>query len=340
MIDQQLIESAQVERHKVKLLLLGAGESGKSTIFKQMQLLYGTGFAQEDLVEMIPVIHSGMIATVKTLLEGVDQFGLRGTFSAPQVDAAEAFKMIDEDSLIAASDKEHMKTLWASTTVQAAWDRRAQLQVIEANGAYLDKIDEIVDPGYVPSIKDYLHTRVRTTGIVERQYAIEGVDFLIVDVGGQRNERKKWIHCFDQVSAVIFVAAISEFDQVLFEDYSQNRMVEALTLFEEVCRIDVFQGKPILLFLNKSDLFREKIQRVNIRDVADFSDYAGPDHDANAGIQFFLHKFAEKDHVRHHNGVRDIYHHVTTATDTSNIEFVLNACTDIILGRNLEINGF
>jgi hypothetical protein len=46
-----------------------------------------------------------------------------------------------------------------------------------------------------------------------------GVDFLQFRgvsalQGGQRNERRKWIHCFENVTAVIFVAALSEYDQV------------------------------------------------------------------------------------------------------------------------------
>jgi hypothetical protein len=54
------------------------------------------------------------------------------------------------------------------------------------------------------------------------------------DVGGQRNERKKWIHCFDDVTAVIFVASLSEYDQVLYEDNTVNRMDEAVTLFADI----------------------------------------------------------------------------------------------------------
>ena len=44
------------------------------------------------------------------------------------------------------------------------------------------------------------------------------------DVGGQRSQRKKWIHCFDDVDCVLFVVALSEYDQVLSEDSSVNRM--------------------------------------------------------------------------------------------------------------------
>merc|ERR1712100_830153 len=71
-------------------------------------------------------------------------------------------------------------------------------------------------------------------GIVEEAYNIDGVEFRMYDVGGQRNERKKWIHCFDNVTAVIFVGAISEYDQVLYEDKTQNRLIEAVDLFEEI----------------------------------------------------------------------------------------------------------
>lgn len=38
------------------------------------------------------------------------------------------------------------------------------------------------------------------------------------DVGGQRSERKKWIHCFEGVTAIIFIVAMSEYDLTLAED--------------------------------------------------------------------------------------------------------------------------
>ena len=50
-------------------------------------------------------------------------------------------------------------------------------------------------------------------------------------LGGQRSERKKWIHCFDNVTAVLFVVSMSEYDQVLAEDHRVNRMAESLKLF-------------------------------------------------------------------------------------------------------------
>lgn len=43
-------------------------------------------------------------------------------------------------------------------------------------------------------------------------------DFRMFDVGGQRSERKKWIHCFEGVTAIIFIVAMSEYDLTLIED--------------------------------------------------------------------------------------------------------------------------
>ena len=93
---------------------------------------------------------------------------------------------------------------------------------------------------------------------MEEHFLIDDVQFVMFDVGGQRNERKKWIHCFEGVTAVIFVAAISEYDQVLFEDKSQNRMIEAIALFREVCNLKWFRKTAMILFLNKRDLFEAK----------------------------------------------------------------------------------
>ena len=87
----------------------------------------------------------------------------------------------------------------------------------------------------MPTEQDVLRSRVRTTGIVQSDFVIKSMKFAMFDVGGQRNERRKWIHAFDNVNAVVFVAALSEYDQVLYEDESQNRMDEALSLFDQIC---------------------------------------------------------------------------------------------------------
>eukprot|EP00555_Chaetoceros_dichaeta_P001104 CAMPEP_0198279306 /NCGR_PEP_ID=MMETSP1447-20131203/66854_1 /TAXON_ID=420782 /ORGANISM="Chaetoceros dichaeta, Strain CCMP1751" /LENGTH=203 /DNA_ID=CAMNT_0043974467 /DNA_START=87 /DNA_END=698 /DNA_ORIENTATION=+ len=199
---------------------------------------------------------------------------------------------------------------------------------------------------YIATQQDMLLARVRTSGIVTEKYVIDTKNFEMYDVGGQRNERKKWIHCFDDVTAVIFVAAISEFDQVLFEDSSTNRMVEAanrmveaVELFNEICSNRHFQNSSMILFLNKKDLFEEKVENVHIADTEAFKDFSTPfgaDDYYDKGVEYFLNKFL----LANTNSDRQIYNHVTCATDSRNVEVVFNACKDIILRGNMDSAGF
>ena len=93
------------------------------------------------------------------------------------------------------------------------------------------------------------------------------------DVGGQRSERKKWIHCFEAVTCIIFCVALSEYDQVLLEVNSVNRMEESLTLFGSIVNSSWFTRTSIVLFLNKIDIFKKKIMTVPLSKY--YPDYEG-----------------------------------------------------------------
>ncbi|KAJ5068439.1 guanine nucleotide-binding protein alpha-4 subunit-related [Anaeramoeba ignava] len=143
-------------------------------------------------------------------------------------------------------------------------------------------------------------------------------------VGGQRNERKKWIHCFQNVTSVIFCVGASEYDQGLYEDQSENRMTEALVLFTEICNSHWFQHTEMILFFNKDDLFREKINKVSLKTC--FPDYEGG-LDYEEAKDFLTKKFRDVNE----NQTKQIYVHFTTATNTENIQFVFSDIKEILL---------
>jgi guanine nucleotide-binding protein G(o) subunit alpha len=176
-----------------------------------------------------------------------------------------------------------MKKLWNDHGVQQCFNRSNEYQLNDSAKYFLDKLDEIGSPSYLPSTQDILRTRVKTTGIVEINFTFKDLNFRVFDVGGQRSERKKWIHCFEDVTAIIFIVALSEYDQVniiliffliifllifekvLVEDETTNRMHESLRLFDSICNNKWFVNTSIILFLNKKDLFAEKITRSSLR---------------------------------------------------------------------------
>jgi len=224
----------------------------------------------------------------------------------------------------------HLKQLWADPGIRLAYDNRSKFQLLDSAEYFFERLDDIAMPDYIPSEQDVLRSRVRTTGIIENDFEIQGNKFKMVDVGGQRSERKKWIHCFEGVTAVIFVGVLSEYDLTLFEDNTVNRMVETLVLFEEICNSRWFSKTAIILFLNKRDVFELKIRRVPLNVCPVFASYTGP-NTYEAGCRLIEQTFQDKN--KHQENI--IYTHITCATDTSNITAVFDAVKDIVIRRSL-----
>jgi hypothetical protein len=127
-----------------------------------------------------------------------------------------------------------ISALWDSKPVQAVWARRAEFWVLDSADYYMRHVRRFADEAFSPTEEDLIMARAITTGIVETSYRDAGVDVTLVDVGGQRSERRKWIRCFDGVDALVFVSALTEYSQVLYEDAGKNRMRESLELFAEM----------------------------------------------------------------------------------------------------------
>jgi len=314
-----------------KLLLLGAGESGKSTLFKQMIQIYGKGFPEMERKTFISVIHNNIISSMKTLCQQSQSFG-----PVESAAATEAKRYVDSelkgDEEIDEKLGQILQTLWSDRGIQKTYEMRSRYQLTDSAKYFFDKLDEVSKKSYIPNEQDILRCRVRTTGILENEFTIDGNQFKMFDVGGQRNERKKWIHCFEGVTAVRFVAAISEYDQLLYEDDKTNRMVEALNLFEEICNSRWFRDTSMILFLNKRDIFQEKITRVALSNY--FPEYTGGDN-FQAAATFLRMQFE----ARNRNKDKRIYTHITCATDTGNIQAVFNAVKDIIIKKSLAAAG-
>jgi guanine nucleotide-binding protein G(i) subunit alpha len=190
--------------------------------------------------------------------------------------------------------------------------------------SYFDSIERIAQSDYLPTDQDVLRSRVKTTGITETTFIIGDLTYRMFDVGGQRSERKKWIHCFENVTTILFLVAISEYDQLLFEDETVNRMQEALTLFDSICNSRWFVKTSIILFLNKIDRFKEKLPVSPMKNY--FPDYEGG-ADYAAACDYILNRFVSLNQAEQ----KQIYTHFTCATDTTQIRFVMAAVNGKLL---------
>ncbi|CAO3665718.1 unnamed protein product [Rhizopus stolonifer] len=327
-IEKQLKSGYIDSKREIKMLLLGAGESGKSTILKQMKLIHDGGFSQEERESFKEVIFSNTLQSMAVTLEAMDSLGIPFAIienrqhkilvmkAPPQIDA------LDQELVDAIS------TLWDDTGVQECVSRASEFQLNDSAKYYFDSILRIGHPHYIPSDQDLLRSRVKTTGITETVFTIDKLTYRLMDVGGQRSERKKWIHCFEDVTTLLFLVAISEYDQVLFEDSSVNRLQESLTLFDSICNSRWFLKTSIILFLNKMDLFKEKLEMHPLELY--YKDYKGRNYES--ACQYLLDKFL----AMNTRDTKQIYTHLTCATDTQQIKFVMNAVNDMLLHKHLR----
>jgi len=199
------------------------------------------------------------------------------------------------------------------------------------HSSFFNEIDRLFGRDYLPTDQDILRTRLRTTGISETVFDLDKLTYRMFDVGGQRSERKKWIHVFDNVQVVLFLVAISGYDHALVEDRNGNQMHEALMLFESIANSKYFEKSALLLFLNKIDLFREKLQTGMSPINKYFPDYHGKPDNVPAAQEFFAEKF--KNLVRQPN--KEVYVHYTNATDTDLLKKTMASVQDMIVQRNL-----
>jgi len=332
-LDKAAETDLQQDQAIKKLLLLGAGESGKSTLFKQAIKLYGKGYSAEERATYTTIIINNVLTSIQTLLKYSVELKC-GVTSQNQAAFQEIQAMRQDSPTLSDSQARAISALWADEGIRRTYDRRSEYQLNDSTEYFLNQVMEIAKPAYLPSEQDVLRSRVRTTGIVETSFLIDKNTFKMFDVGGQRNERKKWIHCFENVTSVLFVAAISEYDQKLYEDEATNRMTEALTLFEEIVNSRWFKKTSIILFLNKKDLFATKLLKTPITDCPDFADYEG-DGSYDDCCLYIKEKFEQKCEDQ----TKTIFSHITTATDTENIKVVFNAVKQTIIEASLRDGG-
>ncbi|KIH67927.1 g-protein alpha subunit [Ancylostoma duodenale] len=196
-----------------------------------------------------------------------------------------------------------------------------------------------------------------TTGIFETKFEVDKVRFHMFDVGGQRDERRKWIQCFNDVTAIIFVCASSSYNLVLWEDSTQNRLRESLALFKNIWNNRWLKTISVILFLNKQDLLSEKIKAKRYLLESYFPEFANyqlpsdavfdaaDDKDVVRAKYFIRGEFLKPNIVKFlvriphcfqristaaGDGRHHCYPHFTCAVDTENIRRVFNDCRDII----------
>jgi len=291
----EAIERGLAEDHanldkKFKVLLLGVGESGKSTFMRQLLKIYKEKYDQIELERYAEAICYNTIQCMQALLNAIEKFDLKITDDRAKDCMSKIGNLKGSDSIyrFPPDVAEDIAYLWKLPIIQQVYEQRTKFWILENAKYYFDNIARFGKNDFVPTEDDCIMARVRTTGILTSDFEESGIHYQFVDVGGQRNERKKWIHCFDDVKALIFVCNCAGYNQRMFEDANKIIMLEAIETFQKVMGYECFKTIPIFVFLNKRDLFEICLKDSDL--TVTFPEYTGGQNPENA-LKFIQDKF-------------------------------------------------
>jgi len=225
-----------------------------------------------------------------------------------------------------------LKTLWKDSKFQQAVELRSKFQLQECVLPFFQAVQSYPawgGPGWIPNKDDCVRARIRSSGVIQADFTVDGVPYSLYDAGGQRAERRKWIHHFDDVTALIYMASLTDYDEVLYEDNSKNRLQESLEVFEDLQRNHEWQT---LLFLNKLDLFEDKylVRKVALNASGLFPYAPQGNDDKDAAIKWMAALYKSKMLTPDKDA---FFVHAISAVDSKAVEALFAETKMIVLQR-------
>ncbi|GMR61881.1 hypothetical protein PMAYCL1PPCAC_32076, partial [Pristionchus mayeri] len=274
-IERMLQQDKKEDAGRLKILLLGGADAGKSTILKQMRILHMTGFSAEEMHSF----HKYLRYNVSQIFHEMSKGVLELVPEIADVEKSLIYRFAEGLSWFAGLDDDMEVGILINflqlKCVRSFMQYHPNYSSLPDNAHYyIPNLGSLLSPDYMPTPEDILHLRIPTTSVNEINFSFEKASIRLIDVGGQRTYRKKWIHCFNGVAAVLFVASMAAYDQVLDEvdmmikpvlhedaipraanignfQKRENRLRDSAMLFGEMLRSHFLLSAAFILFLNK-----------------------------------------------------------------------------------------
>jgi len=316
------------------ILILGLSGSGKSTFAKQMKILYGGGFSDTEKESFTRILRTNTVVGLQELIQYCQKLDI--DLSKENRKRARFFLQMNASDDWNDDIVDKLRSLWNDPTIQQAWQRSTEYQMqVSMIDHHVQNMDRYMAEGFTPTNEDLLRARQRTTGFSETVVEVERTEWRILDCGGQKPERVKWegILGENSVNAIIFFAALDEYNMVSSEEAGKTKMQLAMESFKEVISSDNAKGKSIILFLNKKDLFDTKF-KANVKEFHSAFPKFGSSTDIKEATDFIGNQFRA---IRNEcsKTPEDLFVHVTCALDTEAMGTVFTAVCETLFTNGM-----
>ncbi|XP_060572137.1 guanine nucleotide-binding protein subunit alpha-14-like [Ruditapes philippinarum] len=333
-IEKQLERDRKTRRKEIEIIFFGKTGSGKTTLFRQLQIIYGDEYSDDEVGYFKRHVYKDIVQTIQALIYSMKVLNIQfqddeNLEMAKRVHSVDTFymKTISEELANA------IKLLWNDRGVQTCLES-GSVSVSDSAIYFLNDMDRVLEPGYSPSKQDIVRVFIPTTGIQEYVFEQERHLFRITEMGGFNLHtfrcRKLLFQFIQTIHVIFYVADISVFEKTVEGSDSENEVVEAVDLFKLVVLHPWVSRTSVVLFLNKIDLFKEKLKRHNLHDH--FPEYIGPEHDVEAGCHFMKNLFLAVQAEEN----RPIFPHFTCAIDTPGMKRVFDNIIQYTVQSNIK----
>lgn len=256
------------------VLILGCGDSGKSTLCTKWRLWVEMN-SSHKLKSTLPQDRAYICKTIKSCLEAV--------FQSPWTSGVDFGDKIVHEFVtnfsnyaahfskfpLSKSLVEKLTKLWQNDHFQSLLFKAFKFTQIQSSlNHFLSDLKRLRDKNFIPMPADLLHCHVKTTGIIDRDfYSIVNKNIQIVEGAGQKVERNKWHGKFRSTDLVCFLCAVSEFNELLYEDSRKNRLADSLECFQKLVEDPELYDSKFVLIFTKTDLFTKKVNYLNSQKV-------------------------------------------------------------------------
>jgi len=320
-----------------KVIILGISGSGKTTFAKQMKILYCDGFDEQETEYFKDVLTRNLIIGMRELVKLAKKFNI--AIEEANVPNSETIEGYSYDEPLTENNKDIIKALWNDKGIKEVWLQCNSFQIqMTQYEYYMEHIDRIASPEFIPSQDDILRARQRTTGAYTTTFIANKYCWHLIDVGGQVPERQKWEQIMaDGIQSMLFFSPLDDYNVMSSEETDQTKMQISFSVFQRLVKSAQKYSSAITMFFNKVDLFEKKVEnKVQWKAfTSTFPDYEG-EQDATEAANYIRDYFLDsvKQYTESSDNSVRVFCHVTCAIDTDSCSKVFNdVCEHVVMSK-------